>query len=504
MDSLFIKSFVPEIFFSVCILIFLFLNAYIINNIKYNYPIITKELISQSFFSFLILFLLLLNNKIEGFFSNFIFLNDYSNTIIKVLIIFIAIISILPIAQSFIAQKLNFFEFFIVYYIVILSSLLLVCSSDMLSIYLIIEMQALSFYVLSSFKRNSSFSAEAGLKYFILGSFISGLFLFGCSIIYGILGTLNFNNLNLLLSIPINNSLYYNALLFGIICITVVFLFKISCAPFHFWSPDVYEGSPLAATIIFSIIPQLSIFYLLIKWLSIVTLFKEITSILFFCGFISIFVGSFFALRQKRLKKLIVYSSISQIGIVVASLSNISLETLNYIFFFIIIYVITSALIWSNVSLLFSFQNKLNLYFDKLATPIFFSNLIFLSKRNKALSILNALIFFSLAGIPPLVGFFSKTFLILLLLQHSINNSFLILLPTTVSVFYYLKLIKIIFFENNNVINLTHTQIIVPYFYFEFECIILSTFIFTLVFLFFKPNTLLILCYLITANFFFF
>lgn len=128
-------------------------------------------------------------------------------------------------------------------------------------------MQALAFYVLASYKRDSAFSTEAGLKYFISGSFISGIFLLGCLLVYGSMGTLNFNDISLLLAFKLDCSLVYlnYILILGILLVVFTLLFKISAAPFHFWSPDVYDGSPLATTVAFSILPKIIIFTFLIR-----------------------------------------------------------------------------------------------------------------------------------------------------------------------------------------------------------------------------------------------
>jgi NADH-quinone oxidoreductase subunit N len=226
-------------------------------------------------------------------------------------------------------------------------------------------MQALCFYILASFRRNSAFSTEAGLKYFISGSFISGLFLFGASLIYGALGTLNFNNLSLLLSFPIENDFIYIKyfVIIGVLLVTVTLLFKIAAAPFHSWSPDVYEGSPLSSTIIFSILPKIVIFSFFIKWVCILSsIFYDIKSLLTIAGVLSVFVGTFFALKQKRVKRLVIYSSIAQIGFLVAALCSNSLDGFSAIFFFLIIYIITAILTWSHVNLFYTFQKRVNTF----------------------------------------------------------------------------------------------------------------------------------------------
>ena len=222
MDAIILKSFLPEIFLSLAILVQLVYNSRFINILNFNSPIIDREVFGQTFFILLCVFFLFLNLKIESFLPNFLFLNDESSRVIKLLFVFSCLISSFVISRSFSLQKLNFFEFFSILLLSILSLLLLTSSCDLLSTYLLIEMQALCFYILASFRRSSAFSTEAGLKYFISGSFISGLFLFGASLIYGCLGTLNFNHLSLLLSFSLNEELivFKYFVLLGILLIT--------------------------------------------------------------------------------------------------------------------------------------------------------------------------------------------------------------------------------------------------------------------------------------------
>jgi hypothetical protein len=507
MDSILLKSFIPEIFLSLCILFQLFLNAVLINNIKFNYPIINREIFFQTLFILCCLTLLFFNNKIEGFFFNFFFVNDFSSKILKILLSVICILLLLPVLRSFICQNLNFFEFFVIFLISVLSTLLIISASDMLSVYLVIELQTLCFYILASFRKNSSFSIEAGLKYFIFGSFISGIFLMGCSILFACLGTLNFNNLFLLLSIPFSIELQSENkfLLIGILFITIVFLFKTAAIPFHFWVPDVYEGSPLSSTIIFSILPKLSIFYLFYKWLVIINNFNEIKVLLLISGILSVFFGSLLAIRQKRLKRFIIYSSISQTGFLITALSSTNLNSFLSIYFFLLIYIITSLIIWLNISLFFNNQSKINFFYKKLSiNPLFLSNFSAFFKLNTIWSLSFILIFFSLSGIPPLVGFLSKILILFSLLESkNFLSSFLILLVSAISVFYYLRIIKIVFFEGKNSFNNNFSQIIIFDYFFELDCFLISFLLFLLLFLFFYPTLFIYLFYLMSDSFFF-
>jgi len=509
MDSIILKSFLPEIFLSLSILLQLIFNARIINNLSFNFPIIDKEIFSQTSFILLCLLLLLMNLKIEGSFSNFIFLNDGSVSLVKILLVFSCLFSLTVILRSFTLQNLNFFEFFTIFLLSLLSLLLLISCSDLISGYLVIEMQALCFYILASFRRDSAFSTEAGLKYFISGSFISGLFLFGASLIYGGLGTLNFNNLTLLLSFSLNEEFIFikSFVLVGILLVTVTLFFKVAAAPFHFWSPDVYEGSPLSSTVVFSIVPKLAIFSFFIKWVSIISdLFYDLKSVFIIVGVCSVFVGTFFALKQKRVKRLVIYSSIAQVGFLVAALSTNSVDGFSAIYFFLVIYLITSILTWSHIVLFYDFQKKTNLFNGTVATPLFLSSLSNLFKVNPLWAFSFVLIFFSVAGIPPLSGFLSKIFILFgLINSNELLGSIFLVVISAVSVFYYIRVVKVIFFESKDLrVNNDSFQTVYKSYLFDLDCVTISLCLFLLLLCFFYPTFLLLICqYIVLGSYWF-
>ena len=184
MDALFIKAFYPEIFLSLSILYQLIVNSKIINNIHNKYPIINIEILWQGIFILLCLFFLELNQSLDIQTFRILFISDICTQTIKIFLVFIATLCFIIIWKSFVLQNINFFEYFSLYFLSLLGILLLINTYDLISAYLVIELQALAFYILACFKRTSSFSTEAGLKYFILGSFISGLFLLGSFLIY--------------------------------------------------------------------------------------------------------------------------------------------------------------------------------------------------------------------------------------------------------------------------------------------------------------------------------
>ena len=503
MDFITFKSLIPEIFLSLCILSQLVFNAYLTNNTQHNFPLINKELFSQLFIILTITLLLLLNLKIQGFFNNYLFINDSSSILLKIFLLTVTLIILPSLLSSFTTQKLNFFEFFSIFLLAIFSLLLLINVGDMLSAYLLIEMQALCFYVLASFRRTSAFSIDAGLKYFISGAFISGIFLFGCSLIYAAVGTLNFNSLSLLLLIPIEIESLRYLLLSGLFLVTITLLFKVSAVPFHFWSPDVYEGAPLATTIIFSITPKISIFSFFIKWLSILGInFFELNNFLMIIGLLSVLVGSLFAIRQKRLKRLVIYSSIAQVGFIIIALSNLHLNSFISIYFFIFIYLLSSVLVWKQLTIFYSFNSYSSNFFSKSITPLFISSLSNFYKANPAWAITFVIIFFSIAGIPPLTGFLSKLFILLSLVESkSIISALVLVLLSAISVFYYLRIIKIFFFESKNEIKSNKEfQIVFKNNFLYIDCLLISVCLFCLFFFFFYPTLLLLICHNITLG----
>lgn len=505
MDIIVLKSFIPETFLSVSILFQLLFNVRTINNLKYNFPIIDREVVIQTLFILTCILFLLINLKIEGFFSNFLFVNDESSRCVKILVVIISIISLSFVFEAFILQKINFFEYFIIFLLSLLSLLLLISCSDLISFYLTIEMQSLCFYILSSFKRDSSFSTEAGLKYFISGAFISGLFLFGCTLIYGSLGTLNLNSINMLLSFPFStfDSEFSYILQVGIICVTSTLLFKVACAPFHFWSPDVYDGSPLCSTIIFSILPKFSLFFFFSKWiLALSTFFEHTQQILTILGVFSTFVGTFYALSQKRLKKLIIYSSIAQIGFLVCAISINSLSGNSAGIFFLIIYLITSILVWGHFSVFYLFQNNIYSFYKKSSSSLFISSLTNFFKINNLWAFSFVILFFSIGGIPPLTGFLSKTLVLLELVKsENIIYAILLIILSSISAFYYIRVVKIVFFEpKNKNEKYEKFQIIFHNSKLDIIYILFSSLLFLLTILFFYPTSLLLFCQYIVLN----
>lgn len=335
--------------------------------------------------------------------------------------------------------------------IAISSLIFLTGVSDFLSLFLCVELQGLTFYVLACFRRTSDYAIEAGVKYFISGAVASCFLLFGISLIYGVTGTLNFLELKLFCS---NLSLfggsydvftYSIGLQLGALFIIIAFLFKLGVAPFHFWVADVYEGSPTSVTAFFSLVPKVALFLLVHRLLfdTLLPLSFLWQPILLQCAVISVALGTLGALFQRRLKRLIAYSTIGHNGFLMLALSSTVDFGVQALFTYIIVYLFTTACI-------FLFVLNVRERGSTLENPTFYEA-VGIIKVNPLLGLGFAIPLFSLAGIPPFIGFFAKYQMFL----SSIQSGF-ILAPTitvflsVLACFYYIRIIKVHFFDETS------------------------------------------------------
>lgn len=216
------------------LLLQLLLNSTLIKVVRYDFPVVIKEVGYQTLFILLALLFLLLNSKAEIYSGGGMLVFDSAGRFLKIFSVFLSVVIVCLLIPMLRSLRLNFYEVFLFLLFGVLALLLLISSANLLSFYLVLEMQTISFYVLSTYNRKSAFSSEAGLKYFISGSFMSGCFLLGAMIVFSFLGTLSLNEISTILLFKIDN-LHTNYLLFtGILLITTTLLFKLACAPFHF------------------------------------------------------------------------------------------------------------------------------------------------------------------------------------------------------------------------------------------------------------------------------
>ena len=419
----------PEIFLSLSIMFLLILGVF-----KKN----SSKLIQNISLIILLVTSVIIINETLGVKQTLLFngsiIIDYLSSFMKIVTLLAAFL-VLVISSTY----LKIFKIFkIEYPILILSSVLgmmvMISSNDLIVFYMGLELQSLALYVLATFNRDQLKSSEAGLKYFVLSALSSGLLLYGCSLIYGFAGSTNFN----LIAGQLNSDQY--ALTFGIVFILVGLSFKISAVPFHMWAPDVYEGSPTSVTLFFTMVPKVAALTVFIRFLYVpfLNLIDQWQMILIFLSIASMLFGAIAAIGQTNLKRLIAYSSISHIGYALAGLATGSNDGIQNSVIYITIYILMNLGLFSCLLMM----KRNNEYFEDIA------DLSGLSKNHPLLSLSLLIILFSLAGIPPLAGFFAKFYIFKSVIEQSMYFLAIVgLLSTVVAAFYYLRIIKIMYFD---------------------------------------------------------
>ena len=419
----------PEIFISISIMFLLILGVYIKNSSKLIYNASLLALLITAVITFNETFTV---NRITLFNDSVVI--DYMASLMKIITLLGAFL-VLIISSNYLK---TFKIFKIEYPILILSSVLgmmvMISSNDLMVFYMGLELQSLALYVLATFNRDQLKSSEAGLKYFVLSALSSGLLLYGCSLIYGFSGSTNFD----VISSQLNSNEY--VLTFGIVFILVGLAFKISAVPFHMWAPDVYEGSPTSVTLFFTMVPKIAALTVFIRFLYVpfLNLIDQWQMIIIFLSIASMLFGAIAAIGQTNIKRLIAYSSIGHIGYTLAGLATGSNEGIQSSIIYISIYIIMNLALFSCLLML----KRNNQYYENI------DDLSGLSKNHPLLSLSLLVILFSLAGIPPLAGFFAKFYIFKAVIEQSMYFLAIVgLLSTVVAAFYYLRIIKIIYFD---------------------------------------------------------
>ena len=358
-----------------------------------------------------------------------------------------------------------------------LGSSLLVSSFDLISIYLSIELQSFGLYILSTIYRNSENSTNAGLKYFLLGGFSSCIILLGFGIIYSYTGMTQLESIYTLLSAGAYQNIDYiiQGTLLGIVLIIIGLLFKIAAAPLHNWSPDVYDETPTIVTIWLTIMPKISILILLLEIYTLVTIallqpsdlwsgqeyiyldilnysanllsINIVKNILLISSIFSLIIGTVVGLAQIKIKRLLAYSTISHIGFMLLAIAINTEQSIDSFLFYLIQYIITNLNIFFILLAIsyIKYNDKINLKNLEIIDIKYIKDLQGLFSMNPLLSLTFSISLFSMAGIPPLIGFFSKQFV----LYSAIDQGYYLLsiiaiIVSVISASYYLKIIKII------------------------------------------------------------
>jgi len=417
----------PEIFLSVSIFTTLLIGVFF----KNSYNLVTN----LTYVIIVSLLLIVFNsfNESGNLFGNSFVSNSFIN-FFKILIL-LGTLFVMLITQNFIKEmKINHFEYPLLLLFSVLGMFFMISSNDLMSFYLGLELQSLALYILASLDRDNLKSNESGIKYFVLSALSSGLLLYGCSLLYGFTGSTNFEEINL--KIELENT----GAIFAMVFILVGLAFKVSAVPFHMWTPDVYQGSPSSVTSFFAVVPKVAGIAILIRFVQIPfeQLMDQWKNILVFMALASMILGAVAAIGQTNIKRLIAYSSIGHIGYALAGISTGTVTGYSSSVTYISIYAIMNLGVFGCIFLM----KKDGKYCEDI------KDLAGISKQNPLLAAAFLIIMFSLAGIPPLAGFFAKFYVFMSVIESEMYTLAIIgLLSTVISAFYYLRIIKIIYFD---------------------------------------------------------
>ena len=424
----------PEIFLSLWLLVFIPLGVYSGGD---------KET-RQSYFTIFsiigllgtLLIILMGDYKAaRGFYD--LIVNDRLIVFLKSLVILAGVLVLIISEKYRTLKKLYLFEYPVLILFSILGMLVMLSSNDFITLYLGLELQSLSLYVLAAIKKDSLKSSEAGLKYFILGALASGFFLFGVSLLFGITGTTSFTMLSTNLLSPENNSLL---LILSIVLILSSIAFKLSIAPFHMWTPDVYEGAPSSVTAFFAVVPKIAAIGVLMRilYIALIDIHDVWNQLILVLGILSIFVGAFGALLQINIKRLMAYSAISNIGYIFLALSLGSQLGLEASLIYITVY---------TVSALGSFAFILSMEKDNIMLNNI-SSFAGLSKSNPFYAVCFSIILLSLAGLPPLAGFIAKFYIFkAVIMADFLWIAVIGIMGSVISAYYYLNIVNVMYLD---------------------------------------------------------
>ena len=364
-----------------------------------------------------------------------IFIRDTFSKFFQILIL-LSVSCLLFMSKQYL-QKNNLFkpEYPILIIFSTLGMMIMISSNNFLLLYLGLEIQSLSLYVVSSFRRDNYKSTEAGLKYFILGSLSSGLMLFGISLIYGSTGSINFE----IISSMINYEGFFPGIIAGLVFLICGFAFKASAVPFHMWTPDVYEGSPTPVTAFFATVPKLAAVGVLLRVLfdcfgQIVESWQQVIILI---SVLSMFLGSVAAIGQNNIKRLMAYSSIGHIGFVLMGIASGTDKGVSAVLIYMVLYIIMNIGVFVFI---------LNMERNGVAVTTI-NSLNMYNNVSKSQTLFLTILLFSLAGIPPLAGFFGKFFIF----NAAINAGLSWLavmggIASVIAAFYYLRIVYLMYF----------------------------------------------------------
>ena len=364
------------------------------------------------------------------------FIVDTFARVMKVMALFGSAIAIILSTHFMKRVKMARFEYPILVMLASTGMMMMISANDLISLYVGLELQSLSLYVVAAIDRDSARSSEAGLKYFVLGALSSGMLLYGASLVYGFTGTTGFPQIAAALTTS-GSSL---GLIFGLVFIIAGLAFKVSAVPFHMWTPDVYEGAPTPVTAFFAAAPKMAAMALFIRVMisPFAAVVQDWQQILVFVSIASMVLGAFAAIGQNNIKRLLAYSSIGHMGFALVGLASGSQEGAQGVIVYMMIYLISTLGVFACVLAM----RRRGVHLEEI------SDLAGLAHSNKALAFVLSMLMFSLAGIPPLAGFFAKYFVFLAAVKSGLYVLAVIgVVASVVGAYYYLRIVKVIYFD---------------------------------------------------------
>ena len=419
----------PELFLSIAIMFLLMLGVFIKKSFKLVNLLTILSLI------FAIALVLNQPNEIIKIFNGS-YIIDKLSIFMKVLTLLFCVFVLLLSKDYIKNNSIDKIEYPIIILASTLGMILMISSYDLIVFYLGLELQSLCLYILASFKRDDERSTEAGLKYFVLSALASGLLLYGCSLIYGFTGSTNFE----IISENLNEG--NTGAVFGMVFIIVGLAFKVSAVPFHMWTPDVYEGSPTSVTSFFALVPKIAALTVFIRFMYVpfINVISHWQTIIIFLSIASMILGAVAAIGQSNIKRLMAYSSIGHMGYALAGLAPGTNAGIQSTIIYLTIYLVMNLGAFGCIFMM----KRENVFYEKI------NDLSGLSKNHPMLALGFLIILFSLAGMPPLAGFFAKFYIFMAVIEAKMYTLAIIgLVTTVVSAFYYLRIIKVIYFDKS-------------------------------------------------------
>lgn len=381
--------------------------------------------------------LVLVTGEPKGFAFEGAFVVDAFARIMKVLALFGSAIAIVLSSSYMKREKMARFEYPVLVLLASIGMMTMISANNLIALYMGLELQSLALYVVAAINRDSARSSEAGLKYFVLGALSSGMLLYGASLVYGFTGTTEFGQLATILAEGGGQKL---GLIFGLVFILAGLAFKISAVPFHMWTPDVYEGAPTPVTAFFAAAPKVAAMALLVRVVMqpFAGMAHDWQQVLTFVAIASMLLGAFAAIGQSNIKRLLAYSSIGHMGYALVGLASGTQEGVRGVVAYIVIYALSTLGVFACV---LAMKRR-----DQQVETI--ADLAGLGQTNKALAFVFSMLMFSLAGIPPLAGFFAKALVFLAAVKSGLYGLAVIgVLSSVVGAYYYLRIVKIIYFD---------------------------------------------------------